>query len=111
MPLVVVSISDRFRDLPPSQVEAVLHGSEEPAYSFAAGGDLDMGALTGNAVYDGEGVAPFIIEVLGDVQPTLVTARAERPPSGEGVMWSSTALTVGGMAGKGFHDEDLVVLG
>ena len=69
-----------------------------------------MGALAGNAVDDGERVAPLIVEVLGNIKPTLVTARAERSPSGEGVVWSSAALTVGGMAGESFHDEELIVL-
>lgn len=110
--VVVVAVGDDgLGDLSPSEIQAVLHGFEEPADGVAARGDLDVGAVAGDAVDDGEGLPALVVEILRDVEAALVAARAEGSAAAEGVEGACTACAVGGVPGEGFHDEELVVLG
>lgn len=89
---------------PPAQAEAAFHRLEQLADDGAVGRDLHLHAPVALEVDDGEGLAGFVEDVLGDVEGPLVAFGAETAAFAVDFVGVDAGGAVRGVAGEGFHD-------
>lgn len=94
-----------------AQTETALHGLEQVAHDFAAGGDLDVDALIAFAVEEGEGLAVTPVKILSHVAGALVTLGAQRAPLTVNFVGARARGAVRGVSGKRLDHVELVVAG
>ena len=70
-----------------------------------------MDALALFEVDEGVGLPGFVVEVLRYIQCALVPSGTESAASTEDVVGVDAGAAMGGVAGEGFHDEELIVTG
>lgn len=106
---IILIIADRL-DLP-SQAKSPLHSLEQFTHGTAVGGDLHLHATIAIEVDNGVGLPSAIEDVLGDVQGSGVAFGAEAAAFAVDFVGMGALEAAGGVAGEGFHDVELVVVG
>lgn len=107
--VIVLVIADR--SLLTAESQTSLHGLEQFANDVTIDRYLDLDALVAFEVDDGEGLAGFVEDVLGNVLGALVAFRAKSFAFEVSLVRMSTGDTVRSVTGERFHDVELVVTG
>lgn len=70
-----------------------------------------MDTLVAIAVDDGKGLATFVVDVLGDVEGTLMPLWAESTAVAMDFVWASACRAMRSMTGESFHHVKLIITG
>lgn len=91
--------------------QSTLHGPKQGTNGLAADGNFDLDSLTALAIDEGVSLAILVVDILGNVDCSLMALGAERLGSPMDGVWVSAGVAVGSVLCKLLHDKGLVISG